>query len=101
MIQGWSTFGEHRWVTFGERRSGGSLRWQRLPAFKKLAATFQRHLQGILNYCHHKLPFGVVEAINANIRAVIRRGRGYRDHEYLILKVQKSTAQARLSRAAA
>jgi transposase len=78
-----------------------SLRWQRLPAFKKLAAMLKRHLEGILSYCHHKVPFGVVEAINANIRAVIRRGRGYRDHEYLILKVQKSTAQARLSRAAA
>ncbi len=78
-----------------------SLRWQRLPAFKKLAAMLKRHLEGILSYCRHKLPFGVVEAINANIRAVIRRGRGYRDHEYLILKVQKSTARTRLSRAAA
>lgn len=77
-----------------------SLRWQRLAAFQKLAATLTRHLEGILNYCRHKLPFGVVEAVNANIRSMIRRGRGYRDHEYLILKVQKSTAQARLSRAA-
>jgi transposase len=78
-----------------------SLRWQRLPAFKKLAAMLTRHLHGILSYCHHKVPFGVVEAINGNIRAVIHRGRGYRDHEYLILKVQKSTAQARCERAAA
>ena len=77
-----------------------SLRWQRLPAFKKLVATLQRHLDGILAYCHHKVPFGVVEAINGNIRSMIRRGRGYRDHEYLILKVQKATAQARLARAA-
>ncbi len=77
-----------------------SLRWQRLPAFKKLAGTLTRHLEGILAYCHHKIPFGVVEAINGNIRAIIRRGRGYRDHEYLILKVQKTTAQARLARAA-
>jgi transposase len=77
-----------------------SLRWQRLPAFKKLAATLERHLQGILSYCHHKIPFGVAEAINANIRSMIRRGRGYRDHDYLILKVQKSTAQARLKKAA-
>jgi transposase len=77
-----------------------SLRWQRLPAFRKLAAMLERHLDGILNYCRHKVPFGVVEAINGNIRSVIRRGRGYRDHEYLILKVQKSTAQARLLKAA-
>lgn len=77
-----------------------SLRWQRLPAFQKLVLTLQRHLEGILNYCHHKVPFGVVEAINGNIRAIIRRGRGYRDREYLLLKVQKATAQARLRRAA-
>jgi transposase len=77
-----------------------SLRWQRLPAFKKLAKTLQRHLEGILSYYHHKLPFGVIEAINGNIRAVIRRGRGYRDHEYLILKVQKTTALIRQMKAA-
>ena len=77
-----------------------SLRWQRLPAFKKLAATLQRHFEGILSYCHHKVPFGVIEAINGNIRAVIRRGRGYRDYEYLILKVQKTTALIRQEKAA-
>lgn len=77
-----------------------SLRWQRLPAFKKLARTLYDHLYGILAYCRHKVPMGVVEAINANLRAIIRRGRGYRDHEYLILKAQKSTAQARLAKAA-
>lgn len=77
-----------------------SLRWQRLPAFKKLARTLQAHLDGILAYCQHKVPFGVVEAINGNLRAIIRRGRGYRDHEYLVLKTQRSTVQARLRRAA-
>lgn len=77
-----------------------SLRWQRLPAFRKLAKTLVTHLDGILAYCHHKVPFGVVEAINGNLRAIIRRGRGYTDHEYLILKTQKSTAQLRLARAA-
>jgi len=76
------------------------LRWQRLPAFKKLARTLCTYLDGILAYCRHKVPFGVVEAINGNLRALIRRGRGYRDHEYLILKAQKSTAQARLAAAA-
>jgi len=77
-----------------------SLRWQRLPAFNKLARTLVAHIDGILAYCRHKVPFGVVEAINGNLRALIRRGRGYRDHEYLILKAQKSTAQLRLRRAA-
>jgi transposase len=59
-----------------------------------------RHLAGILNYCHEKVPFGTVEAINGNIRAMLRRGRGYRDHEYLLLKVQKATATRRLRQTA-
>jgi len=72
-----------------------ALRWQRLPAFRKFAALLQRLLDGILAYCHAKVPSGVVEAINANIRAVLRRGRGYRDHGYLVLKVQRYTADRR------
>ena len=72
-----------------------ALRWQRLPAFQKLGRMLTRHLHGILNYCHEKVPFGKVEAINGNIRAMLRRGRGYRDHEYLLLKVQRATATRR------
>jgi transposase len=72
-----------------------ALRWQRLPAFQKLARLLTRHLEGILNYCHEKVPFGKVEAINGNIRAMLRRGRGYRDHDYLLLKVQRATATRR------
>src|SRR6266481_4067484 len=78
----------------------GLIRGKRLPAFDKLGALLMRHLAGILNYCHEKVPFGKVEAINGNIRAMLRRGRGYRDHEYLLLKVQKATATRRLRRAA-
>jgi transposase len=78
-----------------------ALRWQRLPAFRKVAQLLLRHLDGILAYCHEKVPFGKVEAINGNIRAVLRRGRGYRDHEYLLLKVQKATAERRQSLRAA
>ncbi len=77
-----------------------ALRWQRLPAFQRLAGLLYRHLGGILAYCHEKVPFGVVEAINGNNRAVLRRGRGYRDHEYLLLKVQRFTADGRRLKAA-
>ena len=72
-----------------------ALRGQRLPAFQKVAKLLLRHLDGLLAYCHEKVPFGTVEAINGNIRAMLRRGRGYRDHEYLLLKVQKATAERR------
>src|SRR5882724_8987847 len=77
-----------------------ALRWQRLPAFQKLGALLMQHLDGILNYCHEKVPFGTVEAINGNIRAMLRRGRGYRDHAYPLLKVQKAIATRPLRRTA-
>jgi transposase len=65
------------------------LRWQRLEPMEKLADMLVKHLQGILNYCTNKVPLGVVEAINGNIKALLRRGRGYRDINYLLLKAQR------------
>jgi transposase len=65
------------------------LRWQRLPAFEKLANLLIDHLDGILNYCCVKVRFGVVEAINGNIKALLRRGRGYKNLRYLLLKAQR------------
>jgi hypothetical protein len=35
---------------------------------------------------------GVVEAVNGNIKALLRRGRGYRDMTYLLLKSQRLVA---------
>jgi hypothetical protein len=32
---------------------------------------------------------GVVEAVNGNIKALLCRGRGYRDLDYLLLKAQR------------
>ena len=68
------------------------LRWQRLKPMEKLAHTLLDHLEGILNYCRIKVPFGVVEAVNGNIKALLRRGRGYRDMNYLLLKAQRLAA---------
>jgi transposase len=47
------------------------------------------HLNGILNYCRTKVRFGVVEAINGNIKTLLRRDRGYKDLAYLLLKAQR------------
>jgi len=77
-----------------------ALRWQPPPAFQKLGRILTRHLDGIRNYCREKVRFGKVEAINGNIRAMLRRGRGYRDHECLLLKVPKATATRRLRQTA-
>lgn len=68
------------------------LRWQRLAPFNKLADMLFRHLEGLINYCRVKVPFGVVEAVNGNIKALLRRGRGYKDLRYLLLKAQRMAA---------
>jgi transposase len=65
------------------------LRWQRLVPFENLASMLLDHLDGILNYCRTKVPFGVVEAINGNIKTLLRRGRGYKNLGYLLLKAQR------------
>jgi transposase len=68
------------------------LRWQRLEPFQKLALMLLDHLDGILNYCRVKPPLGVVEAINGNIKTLVRRGRGYKNLRYLLLKAQRMAA---------
>lgn len=68
------------------------LRWQRLKPMEKLATMLVKHLDGILNYCRTKVPMGVVEAVNGNIKALLRRGRGYRNLNYLLLKAQRLAA---------
>jgi len=74
----------HRWIE--------QLRWQRLKPFQKLAEMLVRHLDGILNYCRTKVPLGIVEAINGNIKSLLRRGRGYQNLRYLLLKAQRMAA---------
>ena len=74
------------------RRWIDQLRWQRLPSFRKLAGMLIDHLDGILNYCRTKVRFGVVEAVNGNIRLLINRGRGYKNMRYLLLKAKRMAA---------
>jgi transposase len=68
------------------------LRWQRLVPFQNLARMLLDHLDGILNYCRTKVRFGVVEAINSNIKTLLKRGRGYKNLRYLLLKAQRMAA---------
>jgi transposase len=65
------------------------LKWQRLTPFEELAGMLAKHLEGILNYCRTKVRFGVVEALNGNIRMLINRGRGYKNVRYLLLKAKR------------
>jgi transposase len=74
----------HNWID--------QLRWQRLEPFKKLAEMLLNHEEGLLNYCRTPVRFGVVEAVNSNIKALLRRGRGYSNLRYLLLKAQRLAA---------
>ena len=65
------------------------LKWQRLVPFEKLAKMLMKHVDGIANYCETKVRFGVVEAVNGNIRMLINRGRGYKNLRYLLLKAKR------------
>ena len=68
------------------------IRWQRLPSFQKLADMLVKHLEGIANGCRTKVRMGVVEAVNGNIKMLLRRGRGYQNLRYLLLKAQRMAA---------
>jgi transposase len=66
-----------------------SLRWQRLGPYQKFAAMIERHWDGIVSYCHpdNKFSLGMVEGLNHKIRVLQRRAYGYRDEDYLKLKI--------------
>jgi transposase len=69
-----------------------ALRWQRLPEMEQLGDFLLKHIEGIAAYCDHPVRFGVVESINTTIKAVLRRARGMRDKEMLLLKLKWATA---------
>ena len=56
------------------------------------ATSYFKHIEGIAAYCDHPVRFGVVESINTTIKAVLRRARGMRDKEMLLLKLKWATA---------
>ncbi len=66
-----------------------ALRWQRLEPFVDFARMVESHWDGIEAYCHeeNKVPLGFVEGMNNKIRAIQRRAYGFRDEEYLRLKI--------------
>jgi transposase len=50
----------------------------------KLAATFQSHRRGILNWWRSQITNGLIEGINSLIQAAIAKARGYRNPRNLI-----------------
>jgi len=73
---------------FFERWKQG-LKWQRLKPYRKFATMIDRHWDGIASYCRpeNKVSLGLVEGLNNKVRVIQRRAYGYRDEEYLKLKI--------------
>jgi transposase len=66
-----------------------ALRWQRLDPFQRFATMVAAHWDGIEAYCDEEnhVPLGFVEGVNNKIRAIQRQAYGFRDEEYLRLKI--------------
>jgi transposase len=68
-----------RWLLTAES-SGVEMLW-------KFAQTLRKYRAGILNYYEHRVTTGALEGTNAKIRVMQRKAYGYRDEEYLELKI--------------
>jgi hypothetical protein len=60
---------------------------------RRVGDTLVNQFDGIAAYCDHPVRFGVVESLNATIKAVLRRARGMRDEAMLVLKLKWATAR--------
>jgi transposase len=63
------------------------LRWTRLTPYHRFVKMVRTHFDGILAYCDKKLPLGFIEATNLKAKNIIRRAYGYRDKDYMKLKI--------------
>lgn len=63
------------------------LKWSRLEPYQKFATMIEKHKDGIFTYCDKKVPLGYIEGTNLKAKNIIRRAYGYRDKEYMKLKI--------------
>jgi len=63
------------------------LKWSRLKSYRRFVKMVERHWDGILAFCDKKVSLGYIESSNLKARNVIRRAYGYRDKDYMKLKV--------------
>ena len=63
------------------------LKWSRFKSYRRFVQLVERHWDGILAFCDKKVSLGYIESSNLKARNVIRRAYGYRDKDYMKLKV--------------
>jgi transposase len=69
----------HTWLA--DARASG------IRMLETFANTLDGHQEGILNYYHYPISTGPLEGTNNKIQLMKRRAYGYRDHEFLKLKI--------------
>lgn len=63
------------------------LRRSSLPPMRKLAEALDERLPELMLLADHRPPTGRIEALNNNWETLVRRGRGYRNHDYIASKL--------------
>ena len=63
------------------------LKWSRLKPYHKFARMVETHFDGILACCEKRVSLGYIEATNLKAKNLIRRAYGYRDKDYMKLKI--------------
>ena len=61
-----------------------------LKELKTMAKTLEKHKEGILAYYDERISSGKVEGVNNRIKTMIKSAYGYRDREFLELKIKAS-----------
>ncbi|MEW6253775.1 MAG: ISL3 family transposase [Planctomycetota bacterium] len=59
---------------------------------RKLHDSLLAHREALLGLAEHRPPTGRIEALNNNWETLVRRARGYRNYQYLLLKLRFMTA---------
>jgi Transposase len=54
---------------------------------EQFADTLEEHQEGVLNYYDYRISTGPLEGTNSKIKLVNRQAYGFRDHEFLKLKI--------------
>jgi transposase len=92
---------ELRWVLRAPDRTSIALGLDRIlrrtqsranKPLRKLHDCLRAHLPAILNLGEYRPATGRIEALNNNWETLVRRARGYRDYDYLLLKLKFMSA---------
>ncbi len=61
-----------------------------IPELLTMVKTLEKHKEGILAYYDERISSGKVEGVNNRIKTMIKSAYGYRDIEFLLLKIKSS-----------